>query len=228
MEKQVFRHELKFQINKIDYSSLRQKLLCVMKQDSNTLLEGSYLIRSIYFDNLYDKSLQEKINGNLYREKYRIRTYNCNDSTIKLEKKSKHNLLCQKQSKLLTINQYNSILIGDYSWIWETKDAFLMEFYINVKNYQLKPKVIVEYHREPFLYSAGNVRVTLDSQIRTSTNLQNFFSPELCGISTSLEPFLLMEVKYDNYLPEIIQDILQLKYRQVGGFSKYAASRIFG
>lgn len=228
MEKQVFRHELKFQINQSDYSSLRQKLICVMKQDPNTLLEGSYLIRSIYFDNLYDKSLQEKINGNLYREKYRIRTYNCDGSTIKLEKKSKLNLLCQKQSKLLTLDQYDSIMQGDYSWIWETKDAFLMEFYINVKNYQLKPKVIVEYRREPFLHPAGNVRVTLDSQIRTSNNLQDFFSPELCGMSTSVEPFLLMEVKYDNFLPEVIQDILQLKNRQVGGFSKYAASRVFG
>ena len=116
-----FRHEVKHEINCYDMLILRQRLRAVMKPDGNAA-DGRYEIRSLYFDNLDDKALKEKLNGVNVREKYRIRMYNHDTSMIRLERKCKHGSLGYKESAALTVEQTQAIINGDVSWMAESKD----------------------------------------------------------------------------------------------------------
>ena len=101
------------------------------------------------------------------------------------------------------------------------------ELYTKMRGQGLAPKTIVDYTRDPYIYAPGNVRVTLDYNIRTGMRCTDFLNPE-CVTVPAGDPVVILEVKWDEYLPDIIRDIVQLGNRRTGGFSKYAACRIYG
>ena len=220
-----FRHEVKHEISNHDMLILRQRLRAVMKPDIHAV-NGRYEIRSLYFDNLDDKALREKLDGVDIREKYRIRLYNNDPNTIHLERKFKRGGLGIKTSAYLTAEQAQQIAAGDVEWMAQSTDEVILDFYTRIRNEGLKAKVIVDYAREPFTFGPGNVRVTLDYNIRTSMNCTDFLNPDCTTIPIMDSPCIL-EVKWDNYLPDVIRDAVQLEYRHSTAFSKYAASRIY-
>ena len=222
-----FRHEYKFYVNQSEYIVLRQRLRSVMESDSHTDENGEYKIRSLYFDNLYDKALLEKLNGVNNREKFRIRYYNDDFSKISLEKKSKINGLCNKVSAPLTKEECEKILDGDLDWMLESPYDLVKELYVKMKTQLLKPKVLVDYMREPFVYEYGNVRITLDRDIRTGLYVTDLFDLDAPTIIAG-EPVIILEVKYDEYLPGFIRDIVDLKNKQATAYSKYGVCRILG
>ena len=220
-----FRHEWKIEITKSDHIVLRSRLLAVMKPDPHAE-NGRYSIRSLYFDDPVDRALREKIDGTDRREKFRIRYYNGDTDYIALEKKSKRNGLCSKQSARITKEQA-AILSGDIEFLRDSENALLRELYLKMKTRSLRPKTVVDYTREPFVYAAGNVRVTFDYDIRTGLSKTDFLSENLVTIPAGDAP-ILMEVKWDEYLPDIIRDVIQLSGRRAEAFSKYAQARIYG
>lgn len=222
-----FRHEYKYYISYSDYLALKQRLNAVAKPDPNAGPTGGYHIRSLYFDNLYDTALKEKIDGINNREKFRIRIYNCDDSFIRLEKKSKINGLCNKISANLTRTETEKIVSGDIEWMREADRALVVELYSKMKSKLLRPSVIVDYIRDPYVYSPGNVRITLDYNIKTGLKNTSLFDAETPTI-TAGTPVFLLEVKYDEFLPAVIQDIIQLSNRRSTAFSKYGICRIYG
>ena len=221
-----FRHEWKHEINYADMLVLRQRLKAVMQPDPHAA-GGSYFIRSLYFDNLADKALREKIDGVNRREKFRIRYYNHDTSLIHLEKKSKWNGLGNKQGAMLTAQETQAIVDGDWDWMLEPGRPLVQELYSKILSQGLRPKTIVDYTREPFVYAPGNVRVTLDYNIRTGLNCTDFLNPDCITIPAGNLPIIL-EVKWDEFLPSVIRDIVQLNGRRTAAFSKYAACRIYG
>lgn len=220
-----FRHEVKHEINQMDILILRQRLTAVMQPDPHAL-NGKYEIRSLYFDNAGDKALREKIDGAPVREKYRIRVYNRQYSVIHLERKYKHGNLGYKDSANLTVDETRSILQGDTDWMGKSSDKVVLGFYARIRNQGLRPKVLVDYTREPFIFSAGNVRVTLDYDIRTALSCTDLLDPDCVTIPAKESPAVL-EVKWDNFLPGIIRDIVQLGDRRSNAYSKYAACRMY-
>lgn len=221
----TMRHELKHLIHMGDYLAIQSRLKHIMKQDSHVDQTGHYFIRSLYFDNFQDKALMEKLNGFSQREKFRLRYYNYDDRLVNLEKKSKSNQVGTKDSVTLTKEECEQLLHGDWEFMKERKDPLLIEFYSKLYNQQLRPKTIVDYIREPYTYKAGNVRVTFDSEIRTGLYNQDFFSRSVPTLPALEKGYFIMEVKYDNYLPEIIANAIQVGSRQSSAFSKYAACR---
>ena len=221
-----FRHEWKHEINYSDMLILRQRLKAVMKPDENAV-DGKYFIRSLYFDNISDKALREKIDGVNCREKFRIRYYNNDTSLIHLEKKSKINGLGNKQSANLSAEEAQKIVDGDFDWMIDCDRPLVQELYSKMKSQGLRPKTIVDYAREPFVFSAGNVRVTLDYDIRTGLYCTDFLNPDCITIPAGNAPIIL-EVKWDEFLPSVIRDIVQLESRRTAAFSKYAVCRIYG
>ena len=201
---------------------LRSRLNCVMKKDIHTT-DGKYFVRSLYFDNSRDKALKEKQDGVNIREKFRIRYYNRDTSLIHLEKKSKVNGLCLKESTALTKEMTEAVINGDYSWMLRSNDPLILEFYSKIKNQGLRPKTVVDYTREPFVFSAGNVRVTLDYDIRTGLNCNDFLKSDSLTIKTS--DAIILEVKWDEFLPDIIRDAVSIPNCRAGAFSKYATCR---
>lgn len=225
-DKMKYRHEIKHEITFEDMLILRQRLSSVMKRDVHTS-DGKYEIISLYFDNDYDKALLEKINGMNYREKFRIRYYNDDTSFIKLEKKSKISGKCLKESIVLTDKQTQQIIYGNIDWMVNSNIPLIVELYSKMKSQGLKPKTIVKYTREPFVYPAGNVRITLDYNIRTGILSKDFLNPD-CVTVPAGDSHIILEVKWDEFLPDIIRDAVMLDNRREGAFSKYATCRIYG
>ena len=230
MEQPVnYRHELKFDIPYAEYLAMRGRLKLIMKSDPHVGEDGRYRIRSIYFDNSDDKALKEKVDGIAKREKFRIRYYNDDFSFITLEKKMKINNLCLKFDTRITEDECRKILKGDTDWMRSSEEDLIKEFYAKMRYQRLKPRVLVSYVREPYIYQAGNVRVTFDSEIRTTLFHQEFLTAKVKDISATATPdTMLLEVKFDRYLPGIIQDIVQMNGARQQAFSKYGACRRYG
>ena len=219
------RHEVKHEINLMDILILRQRLSAVMQRDPHAV-NGRYDIRSLYFDNADDKALKEKINGAPVREKYRIRVYNRQYSVIHLERKFKTGNLGCKDSANLSVDETRAILQGDTDWMGKSANEVILGFYTRIRNQGLRPKVLVDYTREPFIFAAGNVRVTLDYDIRTALSCTDLLDPDCVTIPAKESPAIL-EVKWDNYLPGIIRDIVQIGDRRSVAYSKFAACRMY-
>ena len=204
---------------------LRNRLSAVMKKDVHAT-DGKYFVRSLYFDNAQDKALTEKLNGVNFREKFRIRYYNHDTSVIHLEKKSKTNGLCLKESVMLTKEMAQAIADGDYGWMLQSGEPLIQELYTKISGQGLRPKTIVDYEREPFIFTAGNVRITLDYNIRTGLNCTDSLNPDCITVPTGNA--IILEVKWDEYLPDIVRDAIQLSSCRTGNYSKYAVCRIYG
>ena len=219
-----FRHEYKHQINLADIYALRTRLSAVLRHDSNCDADGIYFVKSLYFDNYMDKALREKLDGVNRREKFRIRYYGTDTSFIRLEKKSKINGLCNKVTCRITAEECQKMIDGDIAFMKDSERELLRELYAKMTYQLLRPKCIVAYNRECFVYPPGNVRVTLDMDICGSNNVKEFLNPDLQFLQTYHTAIL--EVKWDEYLPQIVRDLVQLKSRRSAAFSKYAAIRI--
>ena len=221
-----YRHEWKHELNRADLYVLRSRLRAVMEPDPHTV-NGRYLIRSLYFDNLNDKALREKLDGVNLREKFRIRYYNGDPSVMHLEKKGKRNGLGTKFSADLSAEEARRIVEGDLEWMLSSDRPLVQELYCKMLYQGVRPRTIVDYTREPFVYGPGNVRVTLDYDIRTGLSCTDFLNPNAVTIPAGDAPILL-EVKWDAFLPSIIRDAVSVPDRRVGSFSKYAQCRIYG
>lgn len=221
-----YRHEWKHEITYSDLLAVRQRMRAVARPDPHAK-DGKYLIRSLYFDNWNDKALREKVDGVNRREKFRIRYYNLDPSIIHLEKKSRLNGLGTKYSADLSREEAQRIVDGDTDWMMDSGRPLLQELYCRMCSQGLRPRTIVDYTREPFLYTPGNVRVTLDYDIRTGMDKTDFLNPDCIMVPAGDAPIIL-EVKWDEFLPSVIRDAVQLPHVRVGAFSKYAQCRIYG
>ena len=221
-----YRHEWKHEINLSDRIAIRRRLRLIARPDEHAD-GGRYLVRSLYFDNPADKALREKIDGVNRREKFRIRYYNGDASLIHLEKKSKLSGLGTKAMAELSAAEAQAIVDGDLSWMPDSGRPLVQELYHKMRAQGLRPRTIVDYTREPFVYAPGNVRVTLDYDIRTGLQCTDFLNPNCVTIPAG-EPVTILEVKWGAFLPDIIRNAVQLEGRRTAAFSKYAQCRIYG
>lgn len=221
--KKTLRHEYKHQITSQEDLVLSHKLGVLLQRDKHAGDDGSYTITSLYFDTPYDEALREKTAGVNVREKFRLRYYGDDVSFIRLEKKYKINGLCGKKSAVLTKEEVMRLLAGDVSFLLGD-DPLKQEFYAKWNGKLLRPKVIVRYEREAFVYGPGNVRVTFDRHVCTAMRSTDFLNPK-CVYIPAGEGITILEVKYDAFLPEIIRNIVQMNDRTSAAYSKYAISR---
>ena len=221
-----YRHEIKHLITQADAVSIRNNLRAVASIDPHAQKDGAYRIRSLYFDDLRDTALWEKLDGVNERRKFRIRYYNADLSYIMLECKMKRDNVGRKLQECLTESELKRIMAGDIAWMATSGRPLLTVLYVEMMTSGLRPKCVVEYMRIPFVYGPGNVRVTIDWNIRTGPPGQ-FMDP--CGLTLPVEGGpMLLEVKWDEYLPGVIRKATALKSRGSTAFSKYAACRVYG
>ena len=203
------RHELKYIIDEGTYRVLLQRLKPLMYSDKNSV-NGEYRVTSLYFDDIYGSGYNDKISGIATRRKFRIRSYNLDPSRIMLEAKHKDDNYVSKLSAQLTDNQYRALLRGDCSFMacrdW-TEDVF-GEYYRSNLVSALRPKIIVDYVREALVYPHANVRITFDKKLSTCYNTIDMFAQD-AQYSLVYSKEIILEVKYDNYLPSSIQSVIQ-------------------
>lgn len=220
-----YRHELKYYMNQYQYEIVRRQLRGLLRQDRHAGATGDYHIRSLYFDDIDNKALHDKLGGIRDREKYRIRIYNRSDEVIHLEKKIKRGDFIAKVKEPLTREMYDRLLAGDCEALNVPDKPLLIEVYYEMKNKLLRPRVIVDYEREAYTAYAGNVRITFDKQLRTGLNQVDIFDPELAMIHAFDDNLIVFEVKYDEYLPEYVRAAVQTQGLIRQSNSKYVICR---
>lgn len=224
--REQFRHELKYVCPESVLHLIRARIEPVCHLDSHTTPRGTYDIRSVYFDDARDTCLYENEDGADPREKFRIRIYNGSDSRISLECKKKERYMTHKDSCPLTRQQCWDILNGSFT-LSSPASGLLRKFYAQYSQNYLRAKVIVAYQRTPFVYPAGNVRITFDRNIGSTKDIDAFFDPQL-----PLRPVMplgkhILEVKYDEFLPDFLYQAMNLGDLQQTAFSKYYLCRKF-
>lgn len=221
-----YRNEIKFIISKTMAEVLKQRLSLIMSVDNNSYnSDNSYLIRSLYFDNENSDAYYEKMDGVEYRKKYRIRIYNFDDKFIRLECKYKHNNMTSKDQTLIDKELCIKIIDGKIDEIDLTKDNLLRQFALDYRLNRLEPSIIVDYNRVAFTYHVSDVRITFDSQIKSGMYNYNLFDKNATTYRVIDDNQMVLEVKFNEILPESIALILQTvpTFRQA--FSKFAACR---
>ena len=220
-----YRHEIKHVISPGEAAAIRMNLNAVAALDPHAREKGSYCIRSLYFDDPRDTALHEKLDGVNERRKFRIRYYNDDLSYIMLECKIKKDGVGRKPQEHLTYEETQAIMRGDIDWMVKSGRPLPAALYVDMKTRRLRPKAVVQYKRVPFVYGPGNVRVTIDWDIRTGFP-RDFLNP--AGITLPIdENVMLLEVKWDEYLPSVIRQAAALKSKMPSAFSKYAACRVY-
>lgn len=220
-----FRHELKFYINYVEMYALRAKISAVLEMDKHAVNHEGYNIRSLYFDGMTDHALYDKNDGIFGREKYRIRIYNESDKVINLERKSKYGDFISKESAPLSREEYDQILNWQYECLRDRAERLIQDFYYALQYRQFKPRVIVDYIREAYIYTPGNVRITFDKELRAGVNGVDLFDDRIIYEHILYPEQVILEVKFDKFLPDQIRQLVQPERFVRSAISKYVLCR---
>ena len=221
MSTQVYRHEYKYRISNISAELLKRRLGLVLRMDKNAGERGSYMIRSLYFDDIDHMAYHEKLWGTSERAKYRLRYYNYDSSYIVFEKKAKRDMYSHKESVRMTMDQTEAMIYGDRFTLHHSGQPLLEEFAALCATRRMLPHVLVDYDRIAFTYPVSNVRITLDLNLRTAPFKTDFFNDKHALVPVFPEGEQLMEVKFNEFLPEFIGDLLYDIPKTLVANSKY-------
>lgn len=223
----MLRNELKFFINTQQKALLADKLSRLCQRDSFSDSTGRYTVTSLYFDDYQQSALIDKLSGIKDRKKFRVRVYNHQPDVIKLERKIKRNNLIDKSNHRISRDEYNSLVNGDVSFLVDKDDIVANDFLLNYQTRNLRPRVVVEYRREAFIYKYGDVRITLDHLLKAGIFQNDLFSK---GFMRSAIPHdqVILEVKYTGYFPDVIRKIIQMNNLQWQSCSKYVICCVVG
>lgn len=223
-----FRHEYKFMISVSQSAVLQNRLAGLMERDSHSKTAGGYEIRSIYFDDRNNTCYKQNEAGTDPRAKYRIRSYNASCGRIVLEKKIKQNGMTRKLHQDLSAEQYELLMNDSFGTFFFEEPPLIQELLALKQMRRMEPKVIVAYDRIPFVEEKGNVRVTFDDHISSSSDFDSFFDDDLHKRPIMPVGKTLMEVKFDEFLPGYIKEALELGQLSQINFSKYYLCRRYG
>lgn len=218
---QRYRNEFKHIINYGDYALLRLRLKNLLSADSHVEFDGSYSVRSLYFDDYYNRAYHDNYLGAYQRSKYRIRIYNQSEQRIMLEKKNKVGLHNYKQTAPLTVEEVYCILRGEFEFLLRSPINLLKVFYYECVSNLMRPRVVIDYEREPFVMEAGDVRITFDRNVRAGVDGFDIFDPDMPTIEVLPPGQLIMEVKFTELLPSIVREALPAKASEYTAVSKY-------
>lgn len=220
----MYRVEDKYCCNIQEICYLQQILSTILQSDSNeNNLEG-YSISSLYFDDWYDSCYRDTVDGTEERRKYRIRIYNNSFETIKLEVKEKLDNRIYKKSRSITWEQMRQLICGECIESDGTLNDPATLFNLAIRTRGLKPKVIVTYERKAFIHQAGNVRITLDRNVRADNFIDDFGNSN-ADYDRIRETDAVLEVKYDEFIPSFILQLLETGNMQQTAYSKYQLCR---
>lgn len=221
-----YRHELKYRCSIAQLELIKSRIEKIISIDKHAE-NGQYCIRSMYFDNYANRCYYENEQGVDPREKFRIRIYNASDKRISLECKRKERGKTNKTSCFLSKEQYYALVNGSVIEDLEYQHPLLRKFYYLIKMQLFRPAIIVEYDRIPYVYQNGNVRITFDTNIRSSTEFDKFFEKNIATREILEKGQHLLEVKYDEYIPDFIKESLEIGDLRRTAFSKYYLCRKF-
>jgi len=223
----MYRNELKFFINAHQKNVMANKLSKICHWDSFSDADGGYLVSSLYFDDYNQSAILDKLSGIRDRKKYRVRIYNYQSNVIKLERKIKRENVTEKSHIQISKEEYDSLVSGDVSFLSNKGDVVAKDFFLYYRTRNFRPRVVVEYRREAFIYKYGDVRITFDNLLKAGIFQKDLFSN---GYMISVIPHdqIILEVKFTGYFPDVIRNIIQINNLQWQSISKYAMCCVVG
>lgn len=221
------RHEVKYFISDAAYYQLRSVLSPVLHRDRHANARGEYFIRSLYFDDAYDSAYYQKMSGVEVRNKYRIRIYNCSDELIFLERKHKHGELISKDSVRITRRLCDQLIEGRCDGLHASQNPLLQDMFREMRTRMLRPQVLVDYTREAYTHPAEDIRITFDKSLHSGLFSHDLFNARVNGVPPLLAGRMILEVKYNRYLPGYIRSLLSTVPCQQSAISKYTLCRSF-
>lgn len=223
----MYRNEIKFFINAHQKNVMANKLSQICQRDSFSDAAGGYLVSSLYFDDYNQSAIIDKLSGISDRKKFRVRVYNHQASVIKLERKIKRGTVINKSHVQISKEEYDLLIRDDVSFLMDKDNAVAKDFYLSHRTKHLRPRVVVEYRREAFIYKYGDVRITFDYFLKAGVFQKDLFSNEYM-ISAIPPDQIILEVKYTGYFPDVIRNIIQIDNLQWQSNSKYVKCCVVG
>ena len=221
MEKN-FRHEYKYLISSASAELLKRRLPHVMQRDKHAGPTGRYSIRSLYFDDLAFSAFEEKVSGVDNRIKYRIRCYNYEDVIIKLEKKEKKGHLTRKTAQTVSREDVLALQRESRARCPDHPEGLTEELRLLCLSKGARPVVLVDYDRTPFVSVCGNTRITIDENLRTIPYKDDLFAPAHPTIPVLERDQVILEVKFDDFLPGHLSAVLADIPKTPMAISKFA------
>jgi len=223
------RHELKYYINDAQYLVLSNILDHVLSRDPFGDEANEYHIRSLYFDDVFQRAFFDKINGVANRKKYRIRIYNLKDDNIRLECKTKVGNLISKRSVAIPPDLCEQLTAADPTNLDTSRSGLLAELFTEMRVNLLRPVVLVDYIREAYTHQAEEIRITFDKQLRTGFLHTDLFDPDVPMLPPLENESIILEIKYNKTLPSYIRDVLWTYCSNAlpSAISKYVLCRTF-
>jgi hypothetical protein len=215
------RHELKFVISQSTYVMLRERISPFLARDPHMPSPDGYMVDSLYFDDFLLSGLQDKSDGLRYRKKFRIRAYNQDATTLNLESKTKLDNLTRKEKTGLSRQEYDEILDGRWEALARREEKMCHELYGMYHRRLLAASAVVRYQREAYTCAAGDFRLTFDKNLQTRSRSLDIFAAPAELESVLLEAMLVMEIKYSDYLPPYLGQLLSVAELQRSPLSKY-------
>lgn len=218
---QGYRHEYKYLISRADAELLKLRLPHIMERDTHAE-GGGYTIRSLYFDDFSNSAYYEKVDGLADRAKYRIRFYDYDSSLIKLEKKEKKGSLTRKTAQTITKRDARALEYAMTEGCPDTPEGLTAELRLACVSRGLRPRILVDYDRTPFVCRDGNTRITLDENLRTRPYIPHLFASPRAMIPVIDPDQVILEVKFDDFLPGYLASALADIPKAPMAISKFA------
>jgi hypothetical protein len=224
----VLRNELKYYIKYTDYKLLSKLLKSLLSTDKHSMVGDGYTVRSLYFDTFYDKAFYEKVYGVGKRKKYRLRIYSNKDQNVKFEIKNKIKDMIYKETAIIKKEDALKVINGNYSCLLKYNDEILNKIYCDFKKEPFRPIVIIDYLREAYIYDLNKIRITFDHELSREDSELDLFKTPITPKNLLREGLVVLEVKFNNYLPQWLCKALETIPTTRSAISKYCLGRIGG
>lgn len=198
------RKEIRYSIDYMEYQNIMQLLKIAMAKDRNAKEDGTYKIKTMYFDNYHKEIAINKKHDINDVKKYRIRMYNNDDTNIFLERKTNENGYIKKKKVSIEKETVCNIIEGNIKGLLEEEPNLKTELYLNMNLKQLRPSFVLEYERIAFTDDVSKTRITIDRNVKSTINCYNFFE----DIEEPHNNKIILEIKYESYLPDYIKKII--------------------
>ena len=220
----IYRHELKFLLSQMEYEHLKRLLGALLIKDQYTKAGCDYYIRSLYFDTSENKDYYDKLIGVPQRRKIRLRIYDTSTDKVKLEIKNKENNYSIKETATISREDAQLLIKGNNRVLAEYNNDISKKAYFNIISYGYMPKIVVDYEREAYLLPIENIRITFDKNVRAFKG-NGLFEEQNAFLGILAPEYVILEVKYDKYLPVYIKNMLSAINMQRMSISKYCMAR---
>ena len=221
----INRKEFKYILPLEKLRALSEKLDALMERDVYGD-RGRYLVRSQYFDSIWDRDLLDNLNGVMEKRKIRLRVYSPEDQTAKLEYKCKSGDNGRKLSMTVTRQEASWLEAGRWEWLLEREEPLAAWLSFRMAGSAYLPKTIVEYQRLAYAGQINNTRITMDTQMRGTMFPCGLFEKDPPYIPLMEPDVGILEIKYDYFLPDYLRGFLNTVDHLAESNSKYTRARM--